>query len=151
MRRREAAGPQNPVEWTAPPLWLDGHHPSGFRLVNGAMPGRNSPKMQLSPLPRRSCRHHRLKKKRHQREASGASTVYQRSNRRRTGAYDMSTLDPNSRRNRATATQTLDTDNESATSEHINRLVHEASKDSETPVWTETISLVLSFSNYPDI
>jgi len=63
----------------------------------------------------------------------------------------MSMLDPNSRRNRATATQTLDTDNESATSEHINRLVREASKDSETPVWTETISLVLSFSNYPDI
>lgn len=43
----------------------------------------------------------------------------------------MSTLDPNSRRNRATATQTSDTDRESTTSERINRLVREVSKDSE--------------------
>lgn len=67
------------------------------------------------------------------RQASGTSTVYQRRRRTRTTAYGPSTSDVNIPSNRATAARDSDGEAGSTTSERIDRLVREVSRDSENP------------------
>lgn len=75
-------------------------------------------------------RRRRLRQKRRLREASGTSTVYQRP-RRRPGAYEMSSSDVGGGAGRAT--RGTEDDAGSTTSERIDRLVRQVSKDSDNP------------------